>query len=139
MTYLLQIILAGFLASIAWFIVAGVLYLNPKVFEMYKLAERKMKIRWWKDTKEMLRLTYINILIQSLLAAYVFSLIKSSLGNSLARRVLIFGLIIFLIKIIPRFMDMWRETNYPMNLLIIELIDDTFCGFLMALVIGVVI
>ena len=139
MTYLPQIILAGFLASIIWFMVASVLYLNPKVFKMYKRAEKRIKIRWWKDTKEMLRLSYISILIQSLLAAYVFTLIKSSLGDSFAVKVLLFGLIIFLIKIIPRFLDMWRETNYPMNLLILELIDDTFCGFLMSLIIVAVI
>ena len=132
---ILQTILGGFLASIAWFIVGGMLYMNPFTAKLYKKFENHSGLKKWKNTKEYLLKMYLfGILSQCLLFAFVYSFIKPILPGTLLFNTFYFGLILVAVKIIPRLFDMWLQSTYPNKLLVVELVNGTIGSFVMALV-----
>lgn len=137
---LLQTILGGFLASIVWFIVGGILYMNPIVAKIYKKLENSPELKKWKDTKKYLINMYIfGILIQCLLFAFVYSLIKPILPGSLVLNTIFFGLILVAVKIFPRLFDMWMQSTYPNKLLAVEFVNGTIGSFVIAIVLALII
>ncbi|MBI5037038.1 DUF1761 family protein [Candidatus Micrarchaeota archaeon] len=130
-----QAAFAGVIASIVWFVVGGALYMNPFVAGIYKNAENSPALKKWKDTKQYIGLQYVGILLQCLLWAFVFALIKDALPGPALFKGLWFGAILVALKIIPRFYDMWIQTNYPNKLLAIEFVN----GFIGSFVIGLVL
>jgi hypothetical protein len=133
-TGFLQIILAGFLASVVWFIIGGALYMNPFVAEIYKKAKDSPGLKKWPSVPKYLALQYVGILIQCLLWAFVFALVKSVLPEAVWMKVFVFGLILLAVKIIPRFFDMWIQSTYPNKLLVVEFINGTIGSFIIAAV-----
>jgi len=137
---LLQTILAGFLASIAWFIIGGALYMNPIVAKIYKNLENSPGLKKWEDTKKYLINMYVfGILIQCLLFALVYSFIKPILPGSLALNTIFFGLILIAVKIFPRLFDMWMQSTYPNKLLVVELVNGTIGSFVIAFILTLII
>ena len=133
-------ILGGFLASVAWFIIGGALYLNPVVAKIYKKFDGSPGVKKWKSTKVyLLNMYFFGALLQCLLFAFVYSFIKPALTESLPLNVLFFGMILVAIKIIPRLFDMWIQTVYPDKLLTVELVNGIIGSFVMALVLALVI
>lgn len=131
---LLLAITVGFVVSIVWFILSTVIYLNPWVDRLYRRARRERVVHRWKTNQEMIWVLYVNILIQSILLAFVYLLVKGALGDSILSSVLFFWLMIFGLKLIPRFLDIWIETNYPRGLLLIELLAGAVSGLVAALI-----
>jgi hypothetical protein len=137
---LLQIVLGGFLASVIWFIVGGILYMNPVVAKIYKKFENSPGYKKWKDTKKYLINMYIfGILIQCLFFAFVYSFIKPILPDILALNTLFFGLILIAVKILPRLFDMWTQSTYPNKLLAVEFVNGTIGSFVIALILTLII
>lgn len=138
-TAVVQSIIGGVIASIAWFIAGGVLYMNPVVAKIYKEAEASPALKKWPNVPKYLLLQYIGVLIQCLLWAWVFTLIKPALSDEILGRGIMFGFILVFIKIFPRFYDMWIQSTYPNKLLKIEFINGTIGSFIIAMVFAYII
>jgi hypothetical protein len=136
---IVQTILGGFLASVVWFIIGGALYMNPFIAKIYKNAKDSPGLKKWQNVPQWLIFTYIGVLIQCLLWAFVFTFIKSILPEVFLVKVFIFGLILFVVKIIPRFIDMWIQSTYPDKLLVVEFVNGTIGSFITAAVFAYII
>ncbi len=134
-----QTILGGFVASVVWFIVGGALYMNPFVAKIYKDAESSPALKKWPSVPKYISLQYVGILAQCLLWAFVFALIKPVLPGGLLMRGFVFGLILIVVKIFPRFYDMWIQSTYPNKLLAVEFINGTIGSFIIGVVFAYVI
>lgn len=134
-----QTIWAAVVASIVWFIIGGSLYMNPIIAKIYKKAEGSPGLKKWPNTAKYVLLQFVGILLQCLLWAFVFVLIKPILPEAKLSAGLIFGLILMVIKIIPRAYDMWIQTTYPGKLLSIEFINGTIGSFIIGIIFAYVI
>lgn len=132
---ILQTIFGGVIASIVWFIVGSVLYMNPFVAKIYKNAEKSPALKKWQSIPKYIALQYVGILVQCTLWAFVFALVKPVLPDGgVLMRGLVFGLILIVVKIFPRFFDMWIQSTYPNKLLAVEFVN----GAIGSIVIGAV-
>ncbi len=132
-------LLAGFVASVVWFTAGSVLYLNPFVARIYKGAEGSPGLKRWSNVPAYIGMQFVGILAQCLLWAFVFVLMKPVLGAGFVRTFLIFGIILFAVKIFPRFYDMWMQSTYPVRLLAVEFINGTISSFVIAAVFALII
>jgi hypothetical protein len=108
--------------------------MNPPVARIYKNAESSPGLKKWIRVQRYLGFHYFNSLVQCLLGAFVFALMKPVLPEGLLIKGFIFGLVLIALKIVPRFLDMWIQSTYPNKLLGIELV----IGSIISVVIGVV-
>jgi len=134
-TGIVNILLGGFYASIVWFIVGSLLYMNPLVARAYKSEEKSPALKKWKSVRKYILLQYAGVLAQCSLWAFVFALVKPVLPDGTLTKGTIFGLILLATKIFPRFFDMWIQTTYPDKLLAVEFVNGTIGS----LVIGIVL
>lgn len=126
-----NILLAGLVASIAWFIIAGALYMNPFVAKMSKRAKTSA-VRPMGGKKEMLSMYLLGCLLPSILFAFVFVFIRPAMQGTFWMDTILFGLILFAIKIIPRMLDMGLLSTYPRKLLAVDLVNGTIASFVIA-------
>lgn len=136
---LLEIILGGFAASIAWFFVGGILYMNPFVSKMYRNAEDSPALKKWQNIPQYLGLQYLGILIQCILWAFVYAVVQPVLPGGFLMKGIVFGLILVAIKIFPRFFDMWIQSTYPKTLLAVEFVNGTIGSFVIGLILAYVL
>jgi len=135
----LQIILGGFVASIVWFVFGGALYMNPFVAKIYKDAENSPALKKWPSVQKYISLQYVGILVQCLLWAFVFALVKLALPEGILTKGIVFGFILVAVKIFPRFFDMWIQSTYPNKLLAVEFVNGTIGSFVIGVVFAYVI
>ena len=126
-------IYVGFIASLIWFFVGGLLYMNPIVANIYKAAESSPGVKKWDSIPKYLGFMFLIMLIPNMLWALVFTMIKPILSPVALNAGVVFALMLVVIKIIPRFFDMWIQSTYPDRLLVIELINGTIGCFVIAL------
>lgn len=138
-TDVFRTLLGGFVASVAWFVVGGALYMNPFTAKIYKDAEGSPGLKKWPSVPKYIGLQYVGILAQCLLWAFVFTLVRSALPEGVLVKGIMFGLIIVAVKIFPRFVDMWIQSTYPNKLLAVEFVNGTIGGFIIGLVFTYVI
>lgn len=132
---IVQGILGGVIASVVWFIIGAVVYMNPFIGKIYKKYEETPSVKNRKDIKKFIVNTFVfSILIQCLLFAFVYLFVQPVLPGTLLLNTLYFGVILVVVKIIPRFFDMWVQSSYPTTLLIIEIINGTIGSFVIAFV-----
>ena len=126
MVNILQILLSGFIVSIAWFIIGSILYTNPTITKIYKSFEKHPGMKKWESKiKYIITMYFTGALIPSLIMAFVYEFISPV-------SILHFGLILFGLRIIPRFFDMWIQSSYPNKLLYIEIVNGTILSFVAA-------
>ena len=137
---IVQGLIGGVAASIIWFFVGAVVYMNPVVAKIYKKYEDTPSVKNRKDVKTFIMNTFVfSILIQCLLFVFVYLFIQSILPGTLILNTLYFGIILVAVKIIPRFFDMWVQSSYPTTLLTIEIINGTIGSFVIAFVFALLI
>lgn len=132
---IVQTMLAGIVATVIWFFVGALVYMNPVVDKIYQKFNNNPNVKDRGETKTFLAKTFVfSILIQAMLFAFVYAFIQSLLPGTLLLNGLYYGFILVAIKIIPRYLDMWVQSNYPATLLNIEFINGTIGSFVMAYV-----
>ncbi|MBU4298574.1 hypothetical protein KJ636_00830 [Patescibacteria group bacterium] len=136
---ILQTIFGGGIASVVWFIVGSILYTNPFVAKIYKSAEGSPGLKKWQSIPKYIGLQYIGILAQCMLWAFVFALVRPVLPDEVLMKILVFGLILVVVKIFPRFFDMWIQSTYPNKLLAVEFVNGTIGSFVIGMVFALVI
>lgn len=134
-----QTVMGGGAASLVWFIVGGVLYMNPFVAKFYKSAEGSPGLKKWRSIPKYIALQYAGILVQCILWAFIFAFIKPVFPDGVWLKSGIFGSILVAVKIIPRFFDMWLQSAYPDKLLAVELVNGTLGSFIIGMVFAQVI
>ena len=135
METILQIIWSGFVVSVVWFVVGGLLYMNPMTAKVYKSFENHPGLKKWASQKKYMIKMYLGgALMPGIIMAAVYSFISPVLGFSLGLNLLFFGLILVFVRIVPRWFDMWIQSSYPGKLLGIEIINGTILSFISALV-----
>jgi len=77
---------------------------------------------------------YFVTFFQSLIFAAAYLTVKSALPKPFLLHWFFFSLILIGVRIIPRFLDMWIQTNYPEKLLLVELINGTIGSLITAFV-----
>ena len=130
-----NIILGGFLASVAFFIAGSALYMNPYIAGIYNKYKDHRSMKKWPTRGKYLGSMYGFILVQCLIFAFVYAFVAPVFPEGLLLQTIYFGLILTGIKIVPRALDMFMQTCYPNKLLLIEFINGTIGSFIIALVI----
>ena len=96
-------------------------------------------LKRWSNVPAYIGLQFVGILAQCLLWAFVFILVKPVLAGGFVRTFLTFGIILFAVKIFPRFYDMWMQSTYPGRLLAVEFVNGTVGSFVIAAVFALII
>ena len=136
---LLQVLFGGVLAAVVWFVLGGVLYMNPLVAGFYREASGHPAVRQWESVPKYLLLQFGAILVQAVLWAFVYGLVRSALPQGVWAGGLTFGGILVVTKILPRLIDMAIQTTYPGKLLAVELVNGTIGSLVIGLVLAWVI
>jgi len=137
---LLSGIIAGLTATIVWFVIGAVVYMNPFIAKIYKKYEDDPSVKNRKNVKIFIINTLVfSVLIQCFLFAFVYLYIEPILPGTIILNTIYFGLILIIVKIIPRLFDMYVQSKYPNILLIIELINGVIGSFVIAFVFAFII
>jgi hypothetical protein len=130
-----QIIWPTLIASVVWFILGGLLYMNPIVRGIYDQFDSSPAMKRWPSIPQYLGVMFLGAcLVQCFLAALAFVLVKPALPDSILGTVAVFGFILIGIKIFTRFFDMWIQTTYPNKLLAIEFVNGSIGSLVIATV-----
>ena len=132
-------VLAIIVATIVWFVAAAILFFNPFVDKIYRSEEGHAAVRALPQSAKTIRMILLAVVVQSVLWAYVYTLISSALGGGKLCRGLTFGLILALTKIIPRDIDRILLTTYPRKRMTIEFIVGIICSLVVGLVFGYIL
>ena len=136
---LLQAVWGGFLASIAWFIIGGIFYMNPLVSKIHKKFENSPAVKQWSNTKLFLIYMYLFILLECLLFAVVYSFIKPVFPGSAIINGLMLGLALVAVNLIPSISGRWILSTYPNKLLFVDFVGGILGSFIIGLIITFVI
>jgi hypothetical protein len=123
---------AGF---IVWAVLGGLLYMNPLIADYFARFVGSPGLQLWRDdTVKYLIYIHIGGLVQVLMYAVVFAVVKDALPMKKLLRGLTFAIIMIVMMVLPRFFIMWIQTTYPEPLLVIDLIN----GIIMSIGLGLV-
>jgi len=137
---ILQGIIAALAATIVWFIVGAIVYMNPFVAKIYKKYEDDPSVKNRKDVKTFILNTLVfSILIQCFIFSFVYLYLQQILPGTLLYNTIYFGVILVAVKIIPRLFDMYVQSQYPKTLLIIEVINGSIGSFVIAFVFAIIL
>ena len=135
-----QVLWATAIASIVWFILGGVLYMNPVIRKISSQFDSLPVMKQWPSVPQYLGMMFLGAcLAQCFLAALAFALVKPALPDSVLGTVAVFGFILIGIKIFTRFFDMWIQTTYPTQLLAIEFVNGSIGSLVIATVFALTI
>ncbi len=98
---IVRVLIATLVASVVWFVLGAVLYMNPMVSKYYKSFEAKKLVKKWSSMGAMMGFLILIIVVQSFLWAVVYAFIKPVLPTMLVAAGLLFGLILIVTKNIP--------------------------------------
>jgi len=133
-------LIGGIAATLAWFIVGAVVYMNPFVDKIYKKYEDNPSVKNRKDMKTFILNTFVfSVFIQCFIFSFVYLYIQPILPGIVLLNALYFGLLLILVKIIPRFFDMYVQSQYPTPLLFLEIINGAIGSFIIAFVFAILL
>lgn len=132
-------LIAILVASGIWFVVAGVLFFNPIVDKIYRTQEKEPGVRALPASGKTIGMILTAIIIQVVLWAWVYSLVKTSLPGDLLHKGLLFGLVLSVTKMIPRDIDRMLLTKYPQKRMVIEFIIGTISCLAVGITFGYLI
>jgi len=130
----MEIFFAVVYATLAWFIVAAVLFFNPFVDKIYSEGEDHPAVKSLPKSPATIGKILLAVLIQCILWAIVYVWINNALPQNPFFKIVIFGTIISFIKIIPRDIDRILLTTYPIKRMTIEFIIGLICSYVVAFV-----
>jgi len=129
-------IIAVAVASVAWFIVAAILFFNPVTDRVYRSEESNPAVKALPKSPQTIGKILTAIVIQVILWAYVYTIIQSVLPADKLMKGLLFGFIVVLTKMIPRDIDRVLLTTYPRKRMSIEFVIGIVCSFVVGIVFG---
>jgi hypothetical protein len=127
-------ITAILISTIAWFVLALVLFFNPAVGKIYSSQENHPAVRSLPKSGVTMLKIMLAVLAQCILWSFVYKWVKQSLPESILSKTILFGSIICFIKMIPRDIDRFLLTTYPEKRMLIEFIIGCICAYTVAFV-----
>jgi hypothetical protein len=123
---MLQILWVTLITSIVWFIVGGIVYMNPWVAKIYAKYRKHPSMKHFK--------TQGQYLVGVFLVAGFLPIFLIAIAYQFIRPIdwILLGFILVAVRIFPRLCDMWMQTSYPNKLLQIELINGVILSFVIA-------
>jgi hypothetical protein len=121
-----QIIYVSVITTIVWFIIGGILYMNPIISKIYKKYNKHPSMKHFSSQRKYL----IGVFLIAGFIPIFLSYIAYSFISPI--NVFAFGMILSGVRIIPRLCDMWMQTSYPNKILTIELINGIILSFVIA-------
>jgi hypothetical protein len=109
-------------ATLIWFVVASVLFFNPIVGKIYDKDEQKSGVRALPKNPKTVFILLAAILVQVAMWAMVYTAIKPVFPGFNFHKGVFFGLILIMIKMIPRDVDRMILSTYPDRRMLIEFI-----------------
>jgi hypothetical protein len=122
----LQILWVVLITSIVWFIVGGIVYMNPWVAKIYAKYRKHPSMKHFKTQGRYLVGVF---LVAGLLPIFLIAVAYYYIAPI---NWILLGFILVAVRIIPRLCDMWMQTSYPNKLLQIELINGIILSFVIA-------
>jgi len=124
----MSILLAILAATVAWFVVAAVLFFNPIVDPIYRSQESMPAVRALPQGPTTIVRILTAVLVQCVLWAVVYVGVAPALPQPTWLKGLAFGGIIAVVKVIPRDIDRVLLTTYPGRRMTIELVNGVVCA-----------
>lgn len=128
----MSLVLAVAGATVAWFVAAGVLFFNPVVDRPYRAQESDPAVRSLPQTPKTIAMILAAVLAQSALWAGIYWLVKPALGADPWVQAALFGVLIVLVKVVPRDIDRLLLTTYPKRRMAIEFFAGIACAFVVS-------
>ncbi len=133
---MIPFIIAVLIASVAWFLVAGVLFFNPITDKAYRAEEKHAAVHSLPPSSKTIGKIFAAILVQAILWAFVYLLVVSALPGNKLTKGLWFGLVLVFVKMIPRDIDRLLLTTYPKKRMMIEFVIGATCSFVVGIAFG---
>lgn len=133
-----RLILAWLVGFVVWAVLGGLLYMNPLVGGYFSEFEGSSGVKVWDDTAEYLIYMHLGGLVEVLIYAIVFAMVRTALPTRRLFRGLAFSLILVVMMVLPRFFTMWIQSTYPDPLLVIDLVNGVIMSVGLGLVFGFV-
>ena len=121
-------------ATAAWFVAAAVLFFNPVVDRPYNSQATHPAVRALPKGPSTIGMILVAVLVQCVLWAGVFVLVKPALPAEAWLRGLLFGAVLSVTKIVPRDVDRLLLTTYPKQRMAIEAVIGVICAVIVGLV-----
>jgi hypothetical protein len=130
---LASVLWAGFLASIAAFVLGSIYYFIPPIMKAYARLTKGSNMRKWKDTRAFLAVMYLTVLFHCMLYAFAYWLLKPVFVWGFLTNTAAFGAVIVALAILPDLSNKAVLTNQPKKLLLIDTVYSVLVSFLIAL------
>jgi|CXWL01.1.fsa_nt_gi putative flippase GtrA len=130
----LAVVLLVLASSLAWFFVAALLFFNPFVGPLYRSEEGHPAVRSLQQSPAAGVRILVAILVQVIAWAWVYRLVEPALPTSALGSGLAFGVLIVLMKLLPRDIDRLLLTTYPIRRMAIEFVIGVVCAFVVGFV-----
>jgi hypothetical protein len=135
----MNLIFAVVTASLAWFILAAILFFNPIVDKIYTGQENEPGVRALPKSPKTIGMILIAVFTQSILWSFVYYIVAPALPGERLFRGLVFGMILVVTKMIPRDIDRLLLTSYPKRRMVIEFIIGSVCCICVGVVFSLLI
>lgn len=127
-------ITAILIATVGWFVLAAILFFNPIVDKLYASQEGHPSVRQLPKNGATMGKILLAVLVQCILWAVVYDYSKAVLPSDLSGKVIYFGSLIAVMKMIPRDIDRLLLTTYPGKRMFIEFVIGVVCAYVVAFV-----
>lgn len=124
----MNLLIAILVATVAWFILAALLFFNPIVDPIYRRQESHAAVRELPQGGATIGKILGAVLLQCALWAWVYVTIADALPGSAMTKGLVFAGIITAVKVIPRDIDRLLLTTYPNLRMGIEFVIGIACA-----------
>ncbi len=126
-------IIAVLIASVAWFLLAALLFFNPIVDRIYRRQESHVAVRELPQDGGTIARILSAVVLQCALWAWVYLTIADALPGEAMAKGLTFAAIITAVKVIPRDVDRLLLTIYPTLRMAIEFVIGIACAVVVGL------
>jgi len=125
-----NVLVGGLVAGIGHFVLIGLLYGNPFVAKQYDEAMKSdPSVRKWPSPGRYRLIQFFGTQVEVFILTVAYLVFRPALTFSAWSTVLVLGAILASVRVYPRFWNMWIQTTYPRNLLLIEIINGTLGTF----------
>ncbi len=129
-----DILIWGFVIGIIHFFIGGLLYLNPLVARHYEEGKNASAVRVWDNQKEYLLKMFLGTQIEIYILTTVYLYLRQEFASPYTfSTALILAVLSALLRVYPRFWNMWIQSTYPRRLLFIEIINGVIGTFVIIL------
>ena len=135
---LLSILKWGLITGLLHYVLIGALYGNPWIDRLYQEAQKSDKsVKRWESKARYLVYQFFGTQIEVYaitLGFFFFRPFVSALNEDQAYSgAFAMALVFSLIRVYPRFWNMWIQTTYPNRFLLIEAVNGTISTFFIVL------